>query len=123
MTWQVEESPNLYVALVGLCRHNYAEEGLSGVCSLRSQLIMSVHDAWLQGGGIPASAGELDRCYNIAVLTDACVKARHRSWWFALPLRRATIANGQVRSELQLLRCDWWALCRMATATHHGWQT
>ena len=81
----MDESQKVYLSLVSVCRSNYATSGDVGVCSLRSQLVMSIHDpvpAPQGGGGAAASAeaplraclADLDRASRIAVIMDACVK-------------------------------------------------
>ncbi len=64
---------------MNLCRKQYAEQGTIAVCSLRSQLLMALHDAAaasVAAGAAPvfSDIGETDKCYRLASLLDACVK-------------------------------------------------
>ena len=55
---------------VALCRAHYAEHGVAAVCSLRSQLLMALHDDEMTD--LCAS----DRVHRLAWLADACVRDR-----------------------------------------------
>mmetsp|Transcript_1949 Transcript_1949/g.7146 ORF Transcript_1949/g.7146 Transcript_1949/m.7146 type:complete len:677 (+) Transcript_1949:3-2033(+) len=77
---QVGESRVLYMAACALCRDTYAtDEGSLKVsaCSLRSQLLMRLHDMGTQkvGGTTPPLCAE-DKCYKLALLCDNVVKER-----------------------------------------------
>jgi hypothetical protein len=66
----VGDSKKLYLGVVMNCRMHYAEHGGSGACSLRSQLLMSLHDDEKTG------LCGVDRCHRLAWLADACVRDR-----------------------------------------------
>lgn len=66
----VGDSKRLYLGVVALCRAHYAEHGVAAVCSLRSQLLMALHDDEMTD--LCAS----DRVHRLAWLADACVRDR-----------------------------------------------
>jgi hypothetical protein len=106
---QVGTSKRLYSSIVSLCRTQYAKEGTVAACSVRSQLLMALHDASAEGGlALAAVYSELcepDRCHKLAWVLDACVKVR-------LPLRMATAAASADRLAHRATRT--------ATATRNG---
>lgn len=67
----IGSSRSIYDAVMSQCRSSYAEKGGSADCSLRSQLLMSLHDA----GGEDLCAH--DRVHKLAWLLDACAKKGH----------------------------------------------
>ena len=66
----VGDSKKLYLGVVINCRVHFAEHGDVGACSLRSQLLMSLHDDEKTG------LCGVDRCHRLAWLADACVRDR-----------------------------------------------
>ena len=66
----VGDSKRLYLGVVALCRAHYAEHGVAAVCSLRSQLLMALHDD--ERTDLCAS----DRVHRLAWLADACARDR-----------------------------------------------
>ena len=66
----IGDSKKLYLGAVANARMHYAEHGSAGACSLRSQLLMSLHDDEKTG------LCDADRCHRLAWLADACVRDR-----------------------------------------------
>ena len=85
LTWhktpsQVGSSKRLYASFVSLCRQHYGQEGLVAACSLRSQVLLALHETKPgQPGGAPSDVSTFDRCFELARDLDACVKARARA--------------------------------------------
>jgi hypothetical protein len=113
---QVGTSKRLYLSIVSLCRKQYAEHGTVAVCSLRSQLLMALHDAAAAGGAAGAGSAlseisETDKCHRLASLLDACVKVRQSSPHF-VPIHTGWLWALTPLPPLHTLR--------MATATTNG---
>ncbi len=64
-------NPSLYIEVIRLCRAHFANSGDDSACSLRSQLLMSYHDA---GENELCS---MDKCHRLAWLMDACIRDRY----------------------------------------------
>ncbi len=75
---QVGSSKRLYASFVALCRRHYAKESVLAACSLRSQVLLALHEAKSSlAGGAPLDVSA-DRCFELARDLDACLKARAR---------------------------------------------
>ena len=70
LTWhktpsQVGSSKRLYASFVSLCRQHYGQEGLVAACSLRSQVLLALHETKPgQPGGAPSDVSTFDRCFD-----------------------------------------------------------
>ena len=77
---QVGSSRRLYTCVVRICRQHFASSGIIATCTLRSQLLMALHDASTHGNAASANAFkevcEPDKCHKLAWLLDACLKVR-----------------------------------------------
>ncbi len=105
---QAGSSRRLYTSLVAFCRQHYAGGGPVAACTLRSQLLMALHDAASLGNAASATAFkevcEPDKCHKLAWCLDACVKVRAP---VALCARTRALISTSPR-------------CRTATATSGG---
>jgi|AntAceMinimDraft_5_1070358.scaffolds.fasta_scaffold49876_1 negative elongation factor B len=66
----VGSSKVLYLGVVAHCRLHYAQTAATAVCSLRSQLLMALHD------DEQTELYETDQCHKLAWLADACIRDR-----------------------------------------------
>ena len=67
----VGKNRKLYVEVIRLCRAQFENTGDDSVCSLRSQLLMALHDE----GETDLCAA--DKCHRLAWLMDACIRDRY----------------------------------------------
>ena len=76
---KVGGSARLYTCVVRICRQNFASSGVVATCTLRSQLLMALHDASTLGNAAAYAFKEVcepDKCHKLAWLLDACLKVR-----------------------------------------------